>query len=421
MKFLTIDDFNLKDKTVLIRLGLDSPNDPQKHIIDNNRLDECAEALRELSEMGSKVVGFGHQGRPGNKDFNTTEQHAHLISKKIHKKIQYSDILFGKEVDKKIQALKPGDILLLQNTRFSSEEIIEIEPEEHAKSFFVESLMPLIDFYINDAFSNSHRQHASMIGFTKIPNIAGRFVTQEVHGILKASKEAKRPYVMILGGAKIDDYFGLVEKFLKEERVDKILVGGFMADLGLLARGFSLGGEEKKLLKIDSLTESAPMKLLETAKRFFEGYPDKFEIPDDVALDVNGKRKEILVKDLPNDNMIVDIGEKTINKYCDIIASAGTVYLKGPMGFYEKEPFKKGSEKIIQAVARSKAYSLVGGGNTASVVDQFSDKKKFSHVSLAGGATIKLMEKHTLVALESLETSYGKFKKSITNKINSRA
>jgi phosphoglycerate kinase len=414
--FITIDDVNFADKHVLIRLDLNSRyNKKDGSIVDNPRLESAAKTLKELMDKKAKIVVLAHQSRPGKADFTSMRRHAQILSEKLHTDVRYYDNIFGKDIQAAIDALKSGEMMLVQNVRFSSEEILTLSPEEHAKSHLIRKLEPHVNYYINDAFSVSHRSHASVMGFTGIPNIAGRLFLKEVQAIdqLRDKEKEDGKTVLILGGVKVDDYFGIIERFLQEHRVDTILVGGFMADLGLLARGFELGKETEKLKKKDATTGMAPIDLLDNAKRFFEGHSDKFELPIDVAVDKDGTRHEIETKELPTDYEIKDIGSKTVEKYRNIIESADRVFLKGPMGLYEDEQFAHGSREIVRAVAKANAYSLAGGGDTAAVVQQFASADDFSHTSLAGGATLYMLEHGSMPGIERLEQSYDAFKDSL--------
>jgi phosphoglycerate kinase len=407
-----MDDYDFRGKRVLLRSDLDSPYDKKLgQIMDNERLEKAAESIKELSDGGTKVIVFGHQGRPGKSNFTTTQKHAELLSKYVGKQCVYIEGLTQTFVIKAIQAMQDGDVIVLENTRFSSEEMLEAEPEDfHTKTHMIITLEPLADYYIDNAFTNAHRQHCSMVGFLGIPNLAGRQLAAEVAGIAKASSEAERPYSFILGGVKIFDYFTLIGKALENDTVDHILCGGALGELCLLAKGYNLGAKHKFFEETDSLADEKLLDLVPQLQGLMNKYPDKWEIPEDLACDDNGKRKEVDVKDLPSPLLPYDIGSRTAERFARIVKESKTIFLKGPMGMYENPEFSLGSKIVFQAATEAQAFSLIGGGDSAEVAKQLCDISKFSHVSLAGGATLKMLAGKKLIAIKRLENSYEQFK-----------
>lgn len=411
MSFFTMDDFDFSNKRVLVRADLDSPYDQdKKEIMTNLRLQEAAKTIKELSDRQAKVVVCGHQARPGKKSFVRLDRHGQILASIIKKDCVYIDSIHNIQAQDCINSLRPGQILLLENIRFSSEEMLDLPIEEYLETHLVKDLEPLFDYYIQNCFTAAHRKHTSMVGFKNIPQVVGRRMQIELEGIKKAAREAKRPYVMILGGAKIFDYFDLIDKVLNEGSVDTILTGGFFGDLCLVAKGYDLGEKMEVLNEKDSLARMSLMDLLPRVKKYLEDYPNVFEVPEDVAVEVDGKRQEVGVESLPQSFVMYDIGQKTANRYAKIIENAATIYVKGPVGMYENDEFSLGSKIVIEAVARSSAYSLLGGGDSLKMAEMFSDLDRFSHLGLAGGATLKLLAGKKLVAVEELERSYQNFK-----------
>ncbi len=411
MPLLSVRDVSLAEKIVLARLNLDSPVDPATGlVVMNDRLQESAETLRFLLAQRARVVILGHQGRPGKSDFTPTEEHVRLLSAAAGCEIAYCDDLYGSRVREMITAVAPGKALMLQNARFSSEEMLERSPDEHATSHLVRGIAPLIHVYFTDAFTNFHRDHASMIGFTGVPNVVSDEALKEIQGIKKAASEAHRPFVLVLGGAKIDDYIGVMRRMLHEGRVDKILAGGMLGNLALVAQGIELGGAEERVIhQVDSLTKSSLADLLPEIQQLMREYPGVIEPPLDVAIDHDGKREEIAVADLPSVYRIKDIGSRTIARFSHLISTAETLFVKGPMGLYEEAQFATGSKEIIQALAAAQGYTLVGGGNTTNVIELYSDPAQFDHISLAGGATLALLERGTLPCIEAYEKNYERY------------
>ncbi|HNT30532.1 MAG TPA: phosphoglycerate kinase, partial [bacterium] len=309
MNYLKLADYDFSNQAVLVRSDLDSPYDKEKNeIMDNERLSEAAKTLRYLAERGAKVVTIGHQARPGKASFTRLKRHAELLSSYCGQEVKYCDSIHDANARDMIQTLKPGELLVLENVRFSSEETLELDLEKYPTTHMVRDLEPMFAYYVQNSFTTAHRTHTSMVGFQNIPNIAGLRMQLEIDGISKAAQQADRPYVMIFGGAKIFDYFSLMDKVLKEDSVDTILAGGLLGDLCLLAKGYKLGKKMEFLTETDSLAKQKLLDLLPQVTDYLTAYPDKFVIPVDVALDVDGKRQEIPVSELPSDYMFYDIG-----------------------------------------------------------------------------------------------------------------
>lgn len=409
-RFRTIDDFDFKGKRVLVRVGIDSPFDLQKkQIRDNDRLEAHAKLLSLLSRKRAMVVAIGHQSRPGKPDFTDLSRHAKLLSKHAKKDVVFIPDIIGKKAVEAIKAMKPGDIILLDNVRKLKDEMVERTPAQHSKSRLVKALQPLFDVYVNNAFSNCHRSHASMVGFTRLKRLAGPVVVDEVAAAERAKQQVEHPSMYVMGGLKIFDYFDLIEKALAEGTVDRILTTGTLGELCLIAMGSRLGKKEEFLAKKDSMEKKSLLDLVPRIKKLLDKYPMKFEIPGDLAEDVgNGKeteRHEISYENLPTKNMIWDIGTDTAKRYSNILKMARTIYLKGSPGDYRVKGFSDGSRMIINAIAsatKDGAYTLIGGGSAVAIVDLYSDRKRFSHISLAGGALMDYMAGKKLPGLEAL-------------------
>jgi phosphoglycerate kinase len=411
LNFKTIDDFDFKSKRVLVRVGIDSPFDlEKKQIRDNDRLEAHAKLLSLLSRKRAMVVAIGHQSRPGKPDFTDLSRHAKLLTKHAKKDVTFIPDIIGNKAVEAIKAMKPGDIILLDNVRKLKDEMIERTPTAHTKSRLVRVLQPLFDVYVDNAFSNCHRSHASMVGFTRLKRLAGPVVVDEVLAAEKAKQQAEHPSMFVMGGLKIFDYFDLIEKALAEGTVDRILTTGTLGELCLIAMGSRLGKKEAFLKKKDSLEKKSLLDLVPRVKKLLDKYPMKFEIPGDLAEDIgNGKeteRHELSYENLPTDNMIWDIGTDTAKRYSNILKMARTIYLKGCPGDYRVKGFSDGSKIIINAIAsatKDGAYTLIGGGSAVAIVDLYSDRKRFSHISLAGGALMDYMAGKKLPGLEVLK------------------
>lgn len=387
---------DVKGKGVILRVDINSPIKNGK-VLDNARIREHARTIKELAERGAKLVVLAHQGRPGREDFLPLEQHAMLLSKHVGKEVKYVDGVIGKKVVEKIKSLCEGEILLLANVRSLEEEMIEKSPEEHAQGELVQTLAPLADLYINDAFSVSHRSHASMVGFTAIlPSLAGPVLEREVRALERSLRNITRPFVLMLSGAKPDDVIDVL--FSLAPKADKIMLAGVIGDLFLLANGQKLGGTEIFLRK------RGWTRRMGDVKELAQKYARKIKIPVDLAFEVNGKRKEFSIGESMPKGREMDIGHTTAKCYANAIMRAGTVLMKGTPGVFERKEFAFGTKEILRAAASSKAFSLVGGGHISTALEQLGFKRSdFSHVSLAGGAFIKYLTGKTMPALQALK------------------
>ena len=400
-RFLTMDDFNLKDKTVLVRVDFNSPLDPQtKQIINDKRIRAHADAtIKELVQKGAKTVILAHQGRPGDADFIPLNQHAALLGKALGMPVKYVDDVFGETAQNAIKALKSGEVLVLGNVRGVANEQTKASPEEHAKTEFVKKLAPLADIFINDAFAAAHRAHISMVGFTAVlPSAAGRIMERELKALGKVLEAPEHPSVFVIGGAKGDDSLDISNYVLKNGIADSVLTGGVIGHIFLVAKGVNLGAGNMAFLEKKEL-----MGLVPGIKELMSKYPGAIIVPVDLAMDVNNKRQEIDVDNLPTDNNILDIGTKTANKFADIILKAKTIVVSGPVGVFENPEFKKGSEIVLNAVADSEGFSLVGGGHTVAAVEKLGLANKMSYVSTAGGALIEFLMGKQLPGVVALE------------------
>ena len=400
-KFLTLDDFNFKDKVAIVRVDFNSPIDPKtKKILDDTRIRAHGQTtIKELMEKGAKVVILAHQGRPGEPDFTPLKQHAEILSKVLKKPVKYVDDIFGEKAQKAIKELKSGEVLVLENVRMYPKERDKGTPEEHAKTEFIQKLAPLADVFVNDAFSAAHRAHVSIVGFTAVlPSAAGRIMERELKSLSKVLENPEKPCIFILGGAKADDSLEISKYVLDNAIADNVLTGGVVGQVFLAAKDVDLGEPNMNFLKEKELTSLIP-----GIKELIKKYSDKVKTPKDVAVEVNGERKEVLVEELPTRYPIFDIGTKTVEKYKGIVKDAKSIVVSGPLGVFEKADFSYGTREILGAIANSKAFSLAGGGHTVAALKEFGLKDKISYVSIAGGALTEFLMGKKLPGVAALE------------------
>jgi phosphoglycerate kinase len=399
----TLDDFQVNNKVVLVRVDFNSEIDPKtKNVTSDVRIKAHAEStLKELAEKGAKTVVLAHQGRKGDPDYTPLKQHAEILGKILKCPVKYVDDVFGEKAKNAIKNLQGGEILVLENVRSFDGETKNGTPEQHAKTELVQNLAPRADFFVNDAFAAAHRGHVSMVGFTTVlPSAAGRIMERELKSLSKALEKPEKPSVYVMGGAKADDSLEISKYVLGNGIADYVIVGGVTSELFLASKGVDLGKKNMDFLEKKELTSLIP-----GIKALMEQYGDKVVVPVDVALDINGKRKEISVKKLPTEFAIFDIGAKTVEAYTKIILDAKSIVVSGPMGVYENKEYSYGTKKVFEAIANSKAFSLAGGGNTIAAIEEYGLNKKISYISTAGGALIEFLMGKKLPGVVALETA----------------
>jgi len=403
VKFLTLDDVDVKGKVVLVRVDFNSPVDPEtKKVLDDTRIRAHGEStIKELAEKGAKVVILAHQGRRGDPDFIPLRQHAEILGQVIGRPVKYVDDVYGEKAKNAIKELKSGEVLVLDNVRNFAGETKEGTPEDHAKSELVKELAPLADLFVNDAFAAAHRAHASIVGFTAVlPSVAGRIMERELKSLGKVLENPEKPCIYVLGGAKADDSLEISKYVLDNNIADYVLTGGVVGHVFLVAKGVDLGPQNMKFLEEKKLLGIVP-----GIKDLIQKYPEKIKVPVDVAVEVDKKRKEILVKNLPTEYPIYDIGAETVKEYAKIIRSAKSIVVSGPMGVFENSEFVFGTKEIFEEIAKSKAFSLAGGGHTIAALQELGLSNKISYISTAGGALIEFLMGKKLPGVVALENA----------------
>ncbi|MBI4416605.1 MAG: phosphoglycerate kinase [Euryarchaeota archaeon] len=407
-EFLTLDDVEVAGKTVLVRVDINSPLDPRTgRILSDARIREHLATLRDLRD--AKVAILAHQGRPGKDDCVPLESHAERMASLLGRPVRYVDSLIGRTAQDAIGALKEGEVIVLENTRFYAEEEAYADKpvEKMAKSHIVHRLAPLAQYFVLDAFAAGHRAQPTIVGFCEaIPTVAGRVVQREVEMLDRALRAEERPTMAILGGIKADDSLAVAQHLLEHGTVDSVLTTGGVALLFLHAGGVSLGEPTLAVLRKEIEEYDAN---LAAAKALVGKYGRRIEVPGDVALNVDGKRVEVPVRELPADHPIADIGLETIAHYGTEVAKARTIIMNGPAGVFELEPFAVGTRELFTAVAEASAFTVIGGGHTVAVAEALGIERKFGHVSTGGGALLNYLAGRPLPLLDALRRSKAKF------------
>ncbi|NOR48808.1 MAG: phosphoglycerate kinase, partial [Methanosarcinaceae archaeon] len=395
--FLTIDDFDIDDATILVRVDLNSPMDPDGNILDDMRIRSHMVTLKDLEN--AKVVLLAHQSRPGKNDFTTMRAHALRMSAYLGREVRYVDDIFGSHARSTISSMKKGNVILLENVRFYSEEMLKRTASEHAQTHMVQQLSPLFDIFLNDAFAVSHRAQLSILGFTEtLPSGAGRVMEKEIISLDRGVKEGGSPCIFVLGGAKVDDSLKVAENVLSNSNADRVLLTGIVGNVMLAASGVDIGK-----INMDFIESQGYLDLIEQGKSLIEKYDGKIGLPVDVALNDNGTRIEVPVNELSkNDLPVNDIGLETIVAFAKEIKNAKTVVLNGPAGVSEIDEFALGTHEIIRSAAKSE-FSIIGGGHISAEVINMGLENQFSHLSTGGGACIDYLAGEKLPGIEALK------------------
>jgi len=403
--FNTIDDLEVEGKTVLVRVDINSPVDPLTGLLlDDTRIRLHAETIAELANKGAKTVIIAHQSRPGKKDFTTLEQHAEALSNLLDRPVSYVDDIFGSNAREAISGMRSGDILLLENVRFYSEEILQREAPQQAETHMVKLLSPLVDYFINDAFAAAHRSQPSLVGFAvNLPSAAGRVMERELNALYSAVSNVERPCVYVLGGVKVDDSIMVMENALEAGSADYILTTGLVANIFLWGGGVNIRKHNQNFIK-----DRDYCVYVKKAQELCKKFKDQILVPTDLAVCKDDKRLEYPVDQLPN-LPIFDLGTETTTEYARVIRNARTIFANGPAGVFEKEGFNQGTEDILNAISSSPGFSIIGGGHLAAAANKMG-LGGISHISSGGGASISLIAGERLPAVEVLKKAALKHK-----------
>ena len=402
----TLDEYELKGKTVLCRVDINQPVDREHNTLKSiNRIQACVPTIKELVDKGAKVVLMAHQGSDIEyKNFYTTEPHAKVLTELLGQQVKFIDDVCGPAARKAIADLQDGEVLLLDNVRFVSEEQtlfemkLKLSHEEQAQTLLVRKLAPLGDLYVCDAFAAAHRDQPSLCGFEQVmPSAMGRLFEADYCSVYSVMETPEHPCVFILGGSKISDAFMMMETVLSRGVADKVLTGGLVANILLAAAGEEIGKGS-----MDFIVKSNYAEWIEKAKPLYEKYKDKIVLPCDLAYVEDGQRKEASVGSIPAHAGLVDIGHKAVEEYEKIILGAKTVFVNGPMGIFEEEITEYGTKMVWEAMARTEGYTLIGGGDSVTATEKYGLKDKMSYICTAGGALIRFVSGEELPVVKAL-------------------
>lgn len=393
----TLRDIELKDKKVLVRVDFNVPLDKEGNITDDTRIVAALPTIEYVIKAGGKAILFSHLGRiktEADKATNSMRPVAKRLGELINKDVIFVGQTRGKELEDAINALKPGEVLMFENTRF---EDLEGKKESGNDPELGKYWASLGDVFINDAFGTAHRAHASNVGISSNIKeaVAGLLLEKEINFIGGALENPERPFVAILGGAKVSDKIEVITNLLKV--ADKVLIGGGMAFTFLKALGYEVG---KSLVELDKV---------DLAKELLEKANGKIELGFDVltgkAFDANTEVNVRQFNEIPEDEMGLDIGPKTVERFKEILKDAKTVVWNGPQGVFEMDAFANGTKQVALALAdlQGKAVTIVGGGDSAAAVAKFNLEDKFSHISTGGGASLEYLEGKVLPGIACVQ------------------
>ncbi|MDR1029765.1 MAG: phosphoglycerate kinase [Treponema sp.] len=411
MKFgiKTLDDIEVQGKTVLCRIDINQPVDQATGTLkDTTRIEACTPTLKELSDKGAKVVLLAHQGSDIEyQNFYTTAPHAQVLSGLLGKQVRFIDDVCGPAAREAIQALKPGDLLLLDNVRFMAEEQtlfemkLKLSHAAQAKTLLVQKLAPLADLYVCDAFAAAHRDQPSLCGFEQVlPSAMGRLFEAEFCVISSLMEKPERPCVFVLGGAKINDAFLMMSTVLGGGIADTVLTGGVVGEVLLWAAGKGIGEPTKRFIQ-----QEGYKPLVETGKALVAQYRDKIVMPEDLAGVHEGKRLEYTLGTIPSDFLVLDIGTQTACAYQERIKAAKTIFVNGPMGVFEEGPTEKGTQLVWDALGETPGYTVIGGGDSIRATKKYGKTKLISYICTGGGALIRFLTGEELPVVKALR--YG--------------
>ncbi|MBI1852611.1 MAG: phosphoglycerate kinase [Planctomycetes bacterium] len=391
MPKLSIEDVDVRGKRVVVRVDFNVPLGPKGEVTDDRRIRESLPTIRYLLDHGASVVLMSHLGRPGGKvvEKERLSPAGERLAALLARPVQKLPDCVGPEVDAACRRAKPGDVILLENLRFHAE-------EEKNDAGFAKQLAGLGELYVNDAFGSSHRAHASVDGITKFlqPAACGFLMKKELEAFHRILDAPKSPFVAILGGSKVSDKIKLVDNLLP--KVNRILVGGGMAFPFLKAKGVEVGSSK---LEVEQVPIAAAILEKAAAKKVDMLLPSDHVAADKFAADA---KREIQAPGVKPGWMGLDIGPETAERFAGAVATAATIVWNGPLGVFEMAPFAAGSRRVAEAVAASRAVSVIGGGDTAAAIEAFGLASKMTHVSTGGGASLELLEGRVLPGIAAL-------------------
>ncbi len=400
--YYTLDDFDFKERTVLLRVDMNCPlSRDTLEIVNDVRIRAVVPTVRELVGDRAKLVVMTHQSRKGRWDFIGLDQHARRLSRNLNMPVAYVDDVIGDAAKEAIRALEPGQVLLLGNVRELDSEIADLDMHGHAGGEIVRELAPLIDYYVCDAFGAAHRSQCSLVGFqSRVPSASGRLMARELYALKSIFGNPRRPSVFILGGAKIEDVPHMIDVVIDKGLADTVIVTGLAGNAFLHARGVDIGDASRAVIS-GELTEDN----LRTAREVLSKHGSRVLLPVDLAVERDGRRASVKIGDMAGEPPAYDIGDLSVDKFRKVIASASTSFMSGPAGMFERPGFDSGTKGLMEAMVGGKGLSVLGGGHTAGAAERFDYADRMSYISTGGGALETYLLDEPMPVIEALRES----------------
>ncbi|NLF11291.1 MAG: phosphoglycerate kinase [Anaerolineaceae bacterium] len=402
---LTLDDFELRDKTVLLRVDINSPIDHRTGgLADDNRIRKSVPAIRELAEAGARTAILAHQGDTEDyRSLVSLAPHAERLAELLGRPVGFVADVCGPAAIARIRALQSGELVLLDNVRYLTEEVstfvnyVKLTPQDMAGTWLVRGLAPLADLFVCEAIAAAHRSAPSLVGLAEaLPAAGGRLFVDELKALTRIKESPAQPCVYLLGGSRIADAFSMMEQVLHQGTAHRVLTGGLTGEVMLMALGRCLGERTEGLIRDKGLEP-----FVARARSLLETYGERILYPSDFAVDRDG-RVEIGVEELPAAELLVDIGSETVARYVAEIEQAATIFVNGPAGIYEQRASAEGTRALWTAVADAPGYSVIGGGDSVAAAGQFGVRERMGYVCTAGGGMVRFLSGQELPVVEAL-------------------
>lgn len=402
----TLDDFDVSGKTVLCRVDVNQPVDRDTDTLKSiQRVAACAPTVKELSDRGAKVVLLAHQGSDIEyKNFYCTRPHAKVLTEMLSREVKWVEDVCGPTAREAIRAMREGEIILLDNVRFCSEEQtlfelkLQLTHAQQAKTQVVEKLAPLADLYVCDAFAAAHRDQPTLCGFEQVlPSAMGRLFEREYCVVSELMEKPTHPCTFVLGGSKIADAFMMMDTVLGSGAADKVLTGGLVGQILLASQNMEIGSET-----MGFILKSGYGEYIEKAKDIYQRFGDRIVLPADLAQVKNGRREEAKTGAVPADFDAIDVGTETAKEYRETILASKTVFANGPVGVFEKPESELGTKVLFEAMAETEGYTVVGGGDSVTAAKQYGVTDKLGYICTGGGALIRFLTGEELPVVKAL-------------------
>ena len=402
---LTLDDFDFRDKTVILRVDINSPIDHATGgLDDDNRIRKSLPTIRELADAGARTVILAHQG--DTEDYHSLVSlapHAERLAELLGRPVGFVADVCGPAAVERVRALQNGELLLLENVRYLTEEVstfvnfVRLTPEEMARTWLVRTLAPLADLFICEAIAAAHRSAPSLVGFAEaLPAAGGRLFVDELKALTRIKEAPAQPCIFLLGGSRIADAFSMMEQVLKEGTAHRVLTSGLTGEVMLLALGHRLGEPTEQLI-----CDKGLWPFIDRARALLDTYGERILYPSDLAVD-DGGRAELSLDELPSKRLLADIGPTTVARYVEEIRRAATIFVNGPAGIYEQPVSALGTERLWTAVADAPGYSVIGGGDSVAAAKRFGVRERMGYVCTSGGGMVRFLSGQALPVVEAL-------------------